>query len=240
LFSQKERELYFEGNRIKDLSTVVVTTRAKSPERKMDDEYTSGLFSGGDGYTFITENDLFAKSAPTVLDYLKSKVAGLMVSTEGTPSISWRGSETSLFLNESPSEVTAIQNLPMSDVAMVKVYRPPFFGATGGGAGGAVAVYLKKGGNRAQNVKGLDFANVAGYTAIREFYSPDYDQAADISKTDDLRSTLYWSPNLLFDKNTRRVKVSFFNSDNCTKYRVIIEGLNRLGQLTHEEKLFSN
>lgn len=240
LFAQKERDQFFEGNKIKELGTVVVTTKAKSPQRKMEDEYTSGLFSGGDGYTFITETDPFAKSAISILDYLKSKVAGLQVTTGGTPTISWRGSATSLFLNESPSEVTAIQNVQMSDVAMVKVYRPPFFGASGGGAGGAVAVYLKKGGNRSQNVKGLDFVNIAGYSVIREFYSPDYEQALDINKADDLRSTIYWSPNLLLDKNTRRLKISFFNSDNCTKYRVIIEGLNGLGQLTHEEKLFSN
>ena len=46
----------------------------------MDEEYTSGFFSGGDGYTFTTEDDPFAKSAMGILQYLQGKVAGLQIS----------------------------------------------------------------------------------------------------------------------------------------------------------------
>jgi len=38
------------------------------------------------------------------------------------------------------------------------------------------------------------------------------------------------------DANNRRVKIPFYNSDNCKKIRVVIEGINQNGLLTREEK----
>ncbi|QGW26787.1 hypothetical protein GLV81_00530 [Phnomibacter ginsenosidimutans] len=37
--------------------------------------------------------------------------------------------------------------IPTADIAYVKVFRPPFYGAYLGGAGGAIAVYTKDGSN---------------------------------------------------------------------------------------------
>lgn len=226
-----------ESNKIKTLSVVEVRSRQKSLKEKMDEEYTSGFFSGGDGYTFTTEDDPFARSAMSILNYLQGKVAGLQISTTGVGGATWRGSATTFFLNESMVDIGNIQSISMNDVAMVKVFRPPFFGAAGGGAGGAIAIYTKKGGGDNLQVKGLSFTNLNGYSAIREFYSPDYekDPRADIK---DYRTTLYWNPLLFLDKNTRRLTLPFFNSDNCKKFRVIIEGINEAGQLTREEKIF--
>lgn len=226
-----------ERNKIQTLSTVVVKAKQKSLKEKMDEEYTSGLFSGGDGYTFTTEDDPFAKSAQTVLSYLQGKVAGLQISTNGDGSASWRGSPTSFFLNEMNTDVTQLQSVSMNDVAMIKIFRPPFFGAMGGGAGGAIAVYTKKGASANSNFKGLDFTNLAGYSVIKQFYSPNYETNNDPTVAD-YRTTLYWNPFILMDKNNRRITIPFYNSDNCKKIRVIIEGINELGQLTREEKIF--
>jgi hypothetical protein len=125
----------------------------------------------------------------------------------------------------------------MSDVAMIKVFNPPFFGAAGGGAGGAVAIYTKKGDQIINSTKGLDFVSISGYTPLKEFYSPDYSKDADINKND-YRTTLYWNPHLTFDKSNRRISIPFYNSDNCKKIRVVIEGMNDQGKLTREEKFF--
>ncbi|MGC4101264.1 hypothetical protein [Ferruginibacter sp.] len=222
-------------SRVKTLDVVKVVGRQKSLKEKMNEQYTSGFFTGDDGYTFTTEDDPFAKTATSVLEYLRGKVAGLQIASDGQ-SATWRGSETSIFLNETSSDASQLQTITMSDVAMIKVFRPPFFGAMGGGAGGAIAVYTKKGGGDNSNVKGLDFTNIYGYSPIKEFYMPDYEK----TNTDepDYRSTLYWNPFLIMDNKTRRIKIPFYNSDNCKKIRVIIEGVNRNGQFTHEEKIF--
>jgi hypothetical protein len=208
----------------------------KSLKEKLDNEYTSGLFSGGDGYTFTTEDDPFAKTSPGILAYLQGKVAGLQISTIGAGEATWRGSATSFFLNEMTTDVQALSSINMSDVAMIKVYRPPFFGASGGGAGGAIAIYTKKGSSDNSQVKGLPFTLLYGYSPIKEFYTPDYEKNPE-PDIKDYRTTLYWNPNLYFDKNTRRMVIPFFNSDNCKKIRVTIEGINEAGQLTREEKI---
>jgi len=225
-----------EFNKTRTLETVQLKSRTKSLKEKMDEEYTSGFFSGGDGYTFTTEDDPFAKSAMSVLAYLQGKVAGLQISTTGDGGATWRGSATSFFLNEINADVQSLQTLNMNDVAMIKVFRPPFFGAMGGGSGGAIAVYTKKGASANSELKGLPFALINGYSVIKEFYSPDYEKnpEADVK---DYRTTLYWNPNLFFDKVIRRVIIPFFNSDNCKKIRVTIEGINEAGQLTREEKI---
>lgn len=225
-------------NRVQTLSTVVIKTKQKSLKEKLNEEYASGLFSGGDGYTFTTEDDPFAKSAQSVFSYLQGKVAGLQISANGGQgSATWRGSATSLFLNEMNVDGSQLQNVSMNDVAMIKVFRPPFFGAMGGGAGGAIAVYTKKGSAANSNVKGLDFTNLAGYSVIKQFYSPNYETNNDPTVAD-YRTTLYWNSFILMDKNSRRITIPFYNSDNCKKIRVIIEGINELGQLTREEKIF--
>lgn len=226
-----------ERNKIQTLSTVVVKVKQKSLKEKMEAEYTSGLFSGGDGYTFTTEDDPFAKSALSILSYLQGKVAGLQILTTGEGSATWRGSTTSFFLNEMNTNVSQLQSISMTDVAMIKIFRPPFFGAMGGGAGGAIAVYTKKGAAANSSLKGLNFANLAGYSIIKQFFSPNYEITNDPT-IEDYRTTLYWNPFLLMDKNSRRITIPFYNSDNCKKLRVIIEGINELGQLTREEKIF--
>jgi hypothetical protein len=74
-------------------------------------------------------------------------------------------------------------------------------GAFGGGAGGAVAVYTKRG-NEAQATPGksLNKKTIIGYSAAKEFYSPSYKDLARSSEiAADFRSTLYWNPMVLTD-----------------------------------------
>lgn len=204
----------------------------------MDEQYASGLFRGGDDYTFITEDDPFANASQTVLSYLQGKVAGLQVSLGGgRPALSWRGGTPALFANESPADIESIQSVSMSDVAMIKVFRPPFVGAFGGGSGGAIAVYFKKGAAR-NDAKGLDHATITGYTPVKQFYSPDY-PAEQQNSDADLRTTLYWNPYVLTDKAHRRLFLTFYNSDIAKKFRIIIEGCNEQGKLTRIEKVFN-
>ena len=229
-----------EQQKIKVLETVTVTGKRISPEEKLDKEYASGMFSSGNSRIFDTENDPFARSAFSVLDYLRGKVAGLQISTDGPEggSISRRGSETAVFMNEMNTQISMLQSTPMSDVAMIKVFDPPFFGAMGGGAGGAVAVYTKKGTGAGGDMQGLNKTTLQGYSAIKEFYLPNYETPGPAEDLADLRTTLYWNPFLLLDAKNRRFTIPFFNNVSGKKIRVVIEGLNEAGQLTREEKIF--
>lgn len=228
-----------EGEKkVQTLATVEVRAKQKSKKEKMEAEYTSGLFTG-DGITFITEDDPFAIAAMNVFNYLQSKVAGLQITmTGGTPMLSWRGGSPSLYLDQMQMDAAALQAIPMSDVALVKVFRPPFFGGFGGGSGGAIAVYTKKGGAGNQDVKGLDASTIHGYSEMKQFYSPDYLTPDPAHSADDFRTTLYWNPFVYTDKDHRRIILTFYNNDITKKYRVVVEGCNTEGKITRMEKVF--
>lgn len=238
--AEKNNEVADARRKVETLASVTVTARQKSKKELLDEQYATGLFSGGDAYTFDLSDDMSATGAMSVLNYLQGKVAGLQITGVGPQAqMSWRGALPQLYLNEMQADLSLVQNLNMSDVAYIKVFRPPFFGSQGGGAGGAIAVYTKKGANIYNNdVKGLDFTNIAGYNSDKEFYSPDYSKYDERHTDGDYRSTLYWNPFILTDKNTRRQVFTFYNNDVTRKFRIVIEGCDEQGRLTRIEKIF--
>jgi uncharacterized protein YfaS (alpha-2-macroglobulin family) len=46
----------------------------------------------------------------------------------------------------------------------------------------------------------------------------------------DLRSTIYWKPDLITDKDGN-ASVNYFNADGTGTYRVIVEGMDEKGNL---------
>jgi hypothetical protein len=227
--------------KIKVLETVTVKAKQKSKQQIMDERYASGLFSGGDATSFDLTDDPSALGAYNIFSYLQGRVAGLQITTGGGGSqLQWRGATPSLFLNEMPVDVSAIENIPVSDIAYVKAFRPPFFGAVGGGAGGAIAIYTKKGGDQTastSNIGGLDKTRLWGYATPKEFYSPDYSKESAQNDLPDIRTTLFWAPYILTDKNNHKVTLQFYNNDVTKRIRIILEGMNEDGQLTRVEKI---
>jgi hypothetical protein len=229
--------------KVKTLEAVTVSARGRTRINELDENYTSGLFRGSDAYSFDMVNDPFANSALNIFQYLQGKVAGLQISGAtggGIPSLSWRGASPTLFLNEMQVDVSTLQNMPVTDIAYIKVFRPPFFGAAGGGSGGAIAVYTKKGNEQPVNqasAPGLEKGILVGYAAPKEFYSPDYSQESPLHDVTDVRTTLYWSPYVLTDGGNKRVTIQFYNNDISTRLRVVLEGMNAEGRLTRVEKI---
>ncbi len=226
--------------KVKTLETVTVKARTKSKQQVMDERYTSGLFSGGDATSFDLTDDVAAMGAMNIFTYLQGRVAGLQITTGGQTSLQWRGATPSLFLNEMPVDVSAIENIPVTDIAYVKAFRPPFFGAVGGGAGGAIAIYTKKGGDvtsNTSNVGGMDKSKLTGYSVPKEFYSPDYSKEVTNADLPDIRPTLLWQPYILTDKNNHKINLTFYNNDVSKRIRIVLEGINEEGQLTRVEKI---
>ena len=222
------------------LAEVTVQTKVKSPLETLDTKYASGLFSGGDAYQFDVTNDTRALGSYSVFNYLQGQVAGLQITQNGSSwTLSWRGGNPDIFLNEMPSDIQMVGNISMSDVAYIKVFRPPFFGAIGGGSGGAIAIYTKNGSESAgtdDTKKGLNYALLEGYSKYKEFYSPDYSMP-DKTFNADSRTTLYWNPYILTEPHNRRAKIEFYNNDITQKFRVVVEGFSADGKLTHTEKI---
>ena len=233
-----------EDARIKTLAAATVVAKERSLSQKLDDRYASGMFAGGDAYTFDLIDDPFASAMPDIFTYLQGKVPGLQITTGqgpgGAPSLSWRGGRPSVYLNEMQVDAQQLQNVSVPDIAMVKVFRPGSGVGFGGGSGGTIAVYTKKGGDSHgadPTAKGLPRAIVAGYSMPKEFYSPNYFENSAANGQEDLRTTLYWKPYVLTDRESRRINVDFFNNDITKKLRIVLEGINEDGKLAHVEQI---
>lgn len=222
----------------KVLETVTIRAKTIPTLQLMDEKYASGLFSGGDAYQFDLLNDPLAVASQSIFQYLQGKVAGLQITAGNPPSLSWRNATPTLYLNEMPADISMIADLPVTDIAYVKVIRPPFMGSGGSGDGGAISIYLRRGNDMpSKQGKGLDNNTVTGYTTIKEFYSPNYDMIRAENEKQDTRSTLYWSPEIVTHPGSNKAFITFYNNDVTNAFRVIIEGMSKDGKLTHFEKV---
>ena len=227
-----------QDRKTQTLQAVTVRARVKSDKEKLDELYSSGLFSGGNATIFDVSNDNTALGSLNIFNYLQSRVAGLQINTTGnTPTLSWRGGTPTLYLNEMKIDADQLKTISMSEIAMVKVFSPGE--ATGlDGSGGTISVYTKKGKDAFNNAnfKGLDMVRLMGYSPVREYYSPDYLINPE-PETDDIRTTLYWNPNLKGSTAKSKFNISFYNSDITHRIRIILEGYDEDGKLVHAEKI---
>lgn len=225
---------YAEKKKYKELEEVIVKSKGKTPTQLLDEKYTSGLFTG-DGIQFDLLNDPAAQSAMDIFTFLQGRVAGLQISGQGSgASLSWRGGAPQLYIDEMPATTDFVANINVQDVAYIKAFRPPFMGGFNGG-NGAIAIYTRRGGDVKQDPgKSLKGAKIEGYTAIKEFYSPKYYTMEVPPGSDrDVRTTIYWNPNVAIDPSKKEIMLSFNNNDVTDAFRVIIQGMTTDGKLIH-------
>jgi len=128
-----------------------------------------------------------------------------------------------------------LQSVLASDVESVEVLKSPMYTSIYGAraAGGVLVVNMKKGpGNSDYKRYSPDMVTykATGYHKTREFYSPQYDDVKTNAKVADLRTTIYWHPNVITDKNGS-ASIQFFNTDSPGTYRVVIEGIDASGNI---------
>lgn len=236
LLSENERlELLKKQATLKEVT--VYASSKKTKLEQLDKKYTSGMFQGDARAQFDFINSPPLSSEP-ILAYLQGQVAGLTISNPfgSEPSVTWRGSTTSFYLDEFRVDADMISNISINDVAYIKIFSPPFMGGFGG-AGGAIVVYTKKGNDATSSARGMSYIKVPGYAPMREFYSPNYAELQQEYSVPDLRSTIYWNPTMMTDSKTQKIKFSFYNNDFSNSLRVTMEGMDSEGKLVHFSKL---
>lgn len=150
-----------------DLPNVTVYTKAKTKLQQYEETYTSGLFKNDNAYVFDgLENDELAQSQ-SIAWFLQQKVPGLNVAIDSANNevFKWREEICSIFIDE--FEVLPGEQMMVfpRDIAMIKVFRPPFQYSSTTGFGGAIAIYTKKGKYIDNNGAKFSFI-LRGYTAF--------------------------------------------------------------------------
>jgi hypothetical protein len=146
-FIRYKADSNFLRNNMGTLTNVTVKGKAKTPVDKYDDENSSGYFKNDRAQVFSGLDGEFSGFI-SILDYLNGRVAGLNIqkNTEefGEYLVVWRNEPTAFFVDEVPVDVQTIFSFPPSEIAMVKVFPPPFMGVILGAGGGAIAIYSKR------------------------------------------------------------------------------------------------
>jgi hypothetical protein len=72
---------------------------------------------------------------------------------------------------------------------------------------------------------------------MREFYSPNYGAISENDDKKDIRTTLYWNPQVITNHQNNKVILSFYNNDISQAFHVVIEGMTSDGRLVHLENI---
>ena len=152
----------------KTLSEIKLKSIKKSNIDKFNDTYSTALFKDpGERVIDCLDNE-YILNYPDCLSYLQTQMAGLSINTGhyGDMILKWRGHEVKLFyIDEIQVDMEQLLGVNTADIAMIKVYSPPFFGASGNGDGGAIAVYTRRGEYRRADTNGNKWLfTIKGYS----------------------------------------------------------------------------
>ncbi|RYU87348.1 hypothetical protein EWM62_16695 [Mucilaginibacter terrigena] len=236
--SQRVQEYMLQLKNTRQLKEVSISGKAVTKNEKVDKVYTSGVFKDGISTNILVGDDPKATNYVSLFQYLQGKVPGMTISNPlgNEPSVLWRNDGVAFFLNNFASSAGDIRNTPMMDIDYIKIYDPSMGGAFGA-FGGVISVYTKRGKGFVYNDKNNKTLPLAGYTPVTDFFSPDYATAVTVTGKPDLRTTLYWEPNIILDKEKQEHLIKFYNNDISRRFKIVIEGMNFDGKLVHLEKI---
>jgi hypothetical protein len=128
-----------------------------SPQEKLNNEYCTGLFKAYDGTIIdLLDNNESALSYLNILNWLDGRVAGLQIyyTWDRIPVPFIRNTRASIFVDEIPVSPQFLNDLPIADIAMIKIIKGPFAGDVGNGSGGVIAIYTVKEGDKDGGTEG--------------------------------------------------------------------------------------
>lgn len=238
----KPKQIAF--NEIQTIEGVSVKTRYISPETKrmleLDNKYASGIFSGlARGFQVNVADDSKADRAIDIYSYLVKNIPGLQTTGRlGERIITHPRGTPLLFIDEREAEMSELESVSPTQVAYIKYVQGIVVGSSFTSSSGALYIYYKKGNDvKISSIPNMRFVKLKGFNWPQQFNNPDYTKSEERKKAD-LRSTLYWEPNLIGDNP--KIKIEYFNNDVSKKLLLIIEGINENGELIHIEKVIEN
>jgi hypothetical protein len=224
-FSNARLRWYQRGNTMNvDLGEVTVSTN-KTDRKKQSSYFLFPDVTLGQDVLDSWKGDLYT---------LLSTIPG--VSVTGTDiRIRNSGSPPMLIVNGNLREIDYLDFTPIEMIESIDVLkdlnRASFFGSKA--VGGIIYIWLKDGANLSKAIQSPSLATIVplGIYQSASFYQPRYDlPAVRNSPQPDLRSTLFWCPNLRAGKDGK-LALDFYTGDNAVNYTLLLEGVGDKGEL---------
>ncbi len=226
------------------LQTVTVKSRYTNPQTKrqieMEDKYATGPFKGAArGFFLNVMEDPQAEATVDIYNYVRYRVPRLNVEssfTGGKIFTCGNNCYPLIFINEQESPNEFLQTISITQIAYVKYVPGIVVSLSHVTASGALYVYLKKGDEPLPPAKNMRIMYAKGYNSTQQFTQPDYEDKANLLKTDN-RSTLYWNPYVMTDAANPKYTIEYYNNDLSKKLLLVIEGMDERGRLVQIKKI---
>jgi len=199
--------------------------------QKKEIENSSNLNGSGRADAIITAKDL--ETAFSVSQYLQGRIAGVIIRDGKAYSTRANGGSMRIVLDGMTMDNEfSLDDIVVQDIESIEVLKSigntAIYGSSG--SAGVLVFTTKRGGGKSYNTyaPGIITYSPKGYSIIRQFYSPKYDTNPDPKP--DLRTTVYWNPSIISNPDGK-FKLDYFNTDEPGTYRVVIEGIDIMGNL---------
>lgn len=171
-------------------------------------------------------------------------IPGATIAADGT-SITMNGGSPLFLVDNIEYTLEELDKLNVQDVALIDVLKDNIETSLYGGKGnfGVICVYLKRGTDFVRETRELGMNQTIlqplGYVQPDAFYVPKYQYEANrLNPQPDLRTTIYWQPNVKTDANGI-ANIHFFTADETSSYTITAEGITSTGEIIHFTKSFN-
>ncbi|KQB99459.1 TonB-dependent receptor [Pedobacter sp. Hv1] len=216
---------------------------------------SSNLNGGGNADAVFSADEL--EKTPSLTHFLQGRVAGIQLYngafylTKNNPGmtlpltvnapqpmmvivdgVNLNLGEEKLPEDKSPS--ASIDDITLLDIESVEILKSVGTTAAYGTSNGVIVITTKTGKGRSdfnRYAPGMLSYAPKGFYVNRQFYSPKYDVKPD--NKPDLRTTVFWDPHLISDVNGK-IQLDYFNTDQVGNYRIVIEGIDAVGNLARK------
>jgi hypothetical protein len=197
---------------------------------------SSNLNGPGNADQVVLTKDL-PPGGGTIAEWMMGKLRGVFFQFDPEEQVyfpctyeSGKPVQMGMMLNGIKIDANTLASLPPEIIESVEVLRSGSYTSIyGGDAYNGLILFNTKKGMDYKASTNMKIYRPQGYYKAREFYSPQYDQLKNQPKVD-LRTTIYWNPNIATDKDGNAC-FEYFNADAKGTYRLVIEGIDANGDL---------
>jgi hypothetical protein len=231
-FIKKSRDKWFLENGMLSVTLKNVEVVGRRVDKNNDLRKQRGSIYSDPGYSI---DDEAVRGANTIYDAM-SLIPGLMINSTND-GVLYRNEEPLVIVDKMEYSMAELVNIRVDEIKMIDFLKEPtqtaLFGT--GNNIGVIYIYLKTGEDYRNEPPLLGtnqtFVMPLGYTQPAAFYMPKY-QVPSIKKdqTPDLRTTIFWKPNVKCDENGE-AECSFYTADANGTYTITAEGITPSGEI---------
>lgn len=237
-YLKNSRTQYDELRRYGLISRNIMLEEVKIVEKKQEVKNSSNLNGAGRADAVITTAQL--ENCYDIAICIQGRVPGIIVMNGMVYSMRSMNSvmgpvPMQLVIDGSYMDPNFLSAINPRDVESIEILKSSSMTGIYGmrGSGGILIINTKRGESNKDYrsfAPGIISFNPQGFFKSREFYAPNYADPAINPAVPDLRTTIYWNPNVVSD-STGKAHVDFYNADGTGSYKVVVEGINIQGNI---------